>query len=175
MAAGFVFTADSFKFYYYYGACERFAEGSFAVNKDTIVLKSNKTPGDDFTIVKQSTTAGRFVIKVIDPNRYITQYVSCFVITGEKTEQFSADHNGIIVFDAEQNSTVYVRHELFPDIPTLIKDEHNASNYFEVTLKQSLEQLSFKGIELFIKGDVLTWHPNYFIGEENVRFEKEKD
>ena len=173
MAAGFVFQADSFKFYCYYGAIDRFAEGSFAINNDTIVLKSNKEPGNDFAITKQTKAPGLYNIKVSAPNEYLAQYTICIVMKGEKTETFTADKNGLIRFDAAKDAKVYIKNELFADIPTLLKDESSADNYFEVTMKESLQQLSFKGIDLFIKADELTWHPNYFIAAENVRFVKE--
>ncbi|MBP7238830.1 MAG: hypothetical protein KBA14_01280, partial [Saprospiraceae bacterium] len=60
----------------------------------------------------------------------------------------------------------------FPDIPTLIKDKNNPNNYFEVSLLPTLGQVSFKGIDLFIKGDTLTCHPNYFMPFENIQFVK---
>lgn len=173
MAAGFEFKADSFRFYCYYGAVDRFAEGTFTINNDTIVLKSSKQPGNDFTIIKQATMAGQYNIKVNAPNEYLAQYAMCIVMKGEKAEAFMADKNGIIKFDADKDVKLYLKHELYPDIPTLIKDENNTSTQFEVKLNESLQQLSFKGIDLFIKGDELTWHPNYFIAADNVRFIKE--
>jgi len=173
MAAGFQFDGNNFKFYCHYGAADRFAEGTFSVNHDTIVLKSNKVPGNDFNIVKQATVPGQYTVKVSDPNKFLIQYAVCLVIEGDKTARFTANKEGIIHFEAHKNAKVYIKHDLYPDIPTLLKDEQSTVNYFEVTLKPSLEQLSFKGIDLFLKEDGLTWHPNYFIGAENVRFEKE--
>ena len=78
----------------------------------------------------------------------------------------------MIHLDITSVDSIYLRHEIFPDIPTLIKDKDNANNYFEVSLLPSLGQVSFKGIDLFIKGDTLTCLPNYFMPFDNIRFVK---
>ena len=78
----------------------------------------------------------------------------------------------MIHLDVSSVDNIYLRHEIFPDIPTLIKDKNNPTNYFEVSLLPTLGQVSFKGIDLFIKGDTLTCHPNYFMPFENIQFVK---
>ncbi|MFT3681206.1 MAG: hypothetical protein QM791_13100 [Ferruginibacter sp.] len=173
MAAGFQFQADSFKFYCYYGAVDRFAEGTFTINGDTIVLKSSKEPGKDFTILKKEKAPTQFTVKVIEPNEFLAKYVMAIVVTGEKQEAFYPGKDGLIKVEAGNTSKIYLKHELYPDIPTLIRDENEDFTYVEVKLNESLQQLSFKGIDLFIKeDDELTWYPNYFIAAQNVRFIK---
>ncbi|MEO6132681.1 MAG: hypothetical protein ABIQ02_12595 [Saprospiraceae bacterium] len=45
--------------------------------------------------------------------------------------------------------------------------------YFEVTLSPSLVNVSFKGIDFIIEGDVIGCLPNYFLPYDNIRYTKE--
>ncbi len=174
MAAGFKFTPDGrFEFFYAYGAGDRQATGTYTIEGDTVKLKSDKEPGKDFKIETQRKQGKGYTIKVNDANTNYLSYVSCFYFVGETRELVAANNEGIIHIDLPEVDSLHVRHELAVDIPTLVKDKANDNNYFEVSLLPSLGQVSFKGIDLFIKEDTLTCHPNYFMPFENIRFEKE--
>ena len=173
MAAGFRFTPDGkFEFFYIYGASDRNATGTYTVEGDTVKLKSDKEPGKDFKIESQSKKGKGYTIQVKAPNEYLLRNIICFYPAGDQQEVIETDSKGMIHLDIPNADTLYLRHEIFPDIPTLIKDKDNPNNYFEVSLLPSLGQVSFKGIDLFIKGDTLTCHPNYFMPFENIRFVK---
>jgi hypothetical protein len=174
MAAGFKFTPDGrFEFFYAYGASDRNATGSYTVEGDTVKLKSDKEPGKDFKIENQRKEGKGYTIEVKDGNKNYLSDVSCFYFVGETQEFIQANNQGIIYLDLPAVDSLYVRHELAVDIPTLLKDKDNDNNYFVVSLLPSLGQVSFKGIDLFIKDDELTCHPNYFMPFENIRFVKE--
>lgn len=178
MAAGFRFTPDGrFEFFYIYGASDRNATGTYTVEGDTVKLISDKEPGKDFKIDSQSKKGKGFTIQVTAPNEYLLRNIYCFYFDGDapdatQTNTAETDSKGMIHLDIPSIDTMYLRHEIFPDIPTLIKDKNNPNNYFEVSLLPSLGQVSFKGIDLFIKGDTLTCHPNYFMPFDNIRFVK---
>jgi hypothetical protein len=174
MAAAFKFTPDGrFEFFYAYGAGDRNATGTYMVEGDTVKLKSDKEPGKDFKIDAQRKQGKGYTIKLNDADKNYLSYMSCFYFVGDKQELAEANKEGIIHIDLPEVDSLYVRHELAVDIPTLVKDKDNDNNYFEVSLLPSLGQVSFKGIDLFIKEDTLTCHPNYFMPFENIRFEKE--
>ncbi len=174
MVASFRFNADNtFDFFYSYGASDRTATGTFTTIGDTVKLKSKKVAGNDFEILSQSKKGKAFKIKVTDKNPYLVSNVAAIVLNGGDMQYFETNNEGIITIDLKSCDTIYIKHELFPDIPTLIKDVNNSNNYFELALKPSLGEVSFKGIDLFIKDNSLTCYPNYFIPFENIRFEKE--
>ena len=174
MAAGFKFTPDGhFQFFYIYGVSDRNATGTYTIDGDTIKLKSDKEPGKDFQIDQQQRKGKGYTIQVKSPNPHLLSPIICFYFIGEQQLMAEADREGRIYIDAPEVDKLYIRHEYFPDIPTLIKDQDNANNYFEVSLLPSLGQVSFKGIDLFIQEDDLTCHPNYFMPFENIRFVKE--
>jgi hypothetical protein len=174
MAAGFKFTPDGrFEFFYIYGVSDRNATGTYSIEGDTIKLKSDKEPGNDFGIDAQSKKGKGYTIQAKAPNPYLLRNIVCFYFVGETQEMAESDEQGIIHLDIPSCNKIYLRHEIFPDIPTLIKDESNSNNYFDVSLLPTLGQVSFKGIDLVIKGNELTCLPNYFMPFDNIRFVKE--
>ncbi len=173
MAAGFEFKGDSFYFYCYYGVVDRFANGTYTINGNTVILSSSKQPGNDFNIVSKQATTGNTSIKVTDPNAYLAEYAICIIQEAEERQYIKANRNGVIEVAGAANAKLYLMHELYPDIPTLLKDTHEPPAQYEVKLNPSLQQLSFKGIDLTMKDDgTLTWLPNYFIAKAGVWFEK---
>lgn len=174
MAGAFEFNQNgSFRFFYSYGAADRLAEGTYSIDGDKIVLRSNKEAGKDFNIIKQNTSARQFTIKVTDQNQYLAEMVKAVVLNGNVKEEFFADRTGLIQINLPNAEKIYLQHQLFPDILSLIKDETNSNTYFEVTLKPSLQQVSFKGIDLTIEGDTLHMPINYFMPFKNIRFVKQ--
>ena len=176
MAGGFEFNQDnSFRFYYSYGAVDRFAEGTYSFVDKKIFLKSNKEAGRDFIITKQSALSKGFTIKVTDKNQYLAETVRCVVLNDSRQEVFFADKAGVIKIDLPKASKIYLQHQLFPDILSLVKDESNPNDYFEVELSPLLQQVSFKGIDLTLDGDTLKMPTNYFMPFENIRFVKNQE
>lgn len=174
MAAGFQFTPDGkFDFFYIYGVADRNASGTYTIDGDTVHLKSDKPPGKDFKIDVEKTQGTKTIIKVKAPNEFLLRHVYCFCNNGEKNTLFESNAEGIIEIEGTTCDKLYLRHEIFPDIPTLIRDSGNTNNYFEVSMLPSLQLVSFQGIDLFIKEDELTCYPNYFMPFENIRFIKE--
>jgi hypothetical protein len=176
MASGFRFSKDGkFDFFYIYGVVDRSASGTYTIEGDTIKLQSDKEPGKDFQITTESKKGKGFTIQASAPNEYLLQNITCIYFAGEQKEYAQSDSKGLIHIDVLSCDTIYLLHELFADIPTLIKDKDNTNNYFEVSLSPSLVNVSFKGIDLFIKdkGDELSCLPNYFMPFENIRYVKE--
>lgn len=173
MAGGFNFTPDGkFQFFFTYGAMDRNATGTYTIQGDTIKLKSDKEPGKDFDIVSQRKEGAGYTIMIKHENTILASNVrALYFVNGEKREEY-ADSKGVIHIQEPQCEKIYVQHGIYPDIASLIKDESNQNNFFELTLNPALEQVSFKGIDLFIDGNTLTCLPNYFMPMENIVFEK---
>ncbi len=173
-AGAFEFTKDGhFSFNFIYGASDRFASGTYTIINDTIKLHSDKKAGEDFTTNLQEHRGGPYTIKIIAPNKNLISGVSCFYFINGQGYEAEPDSEGMIVLPEQKVDTIYLQHLYFPDVPTLIKDLANTNDYFEASMNQSLLQVSFKGIDLFIKEGELTWYANYFLPAENIRFVKE--
>lgn len=165
-------SSGKFEFFFSYGAVDRTAFGTFRVEGNKIILKSNKEPGKDFTVTKQSTNNDGFIVVAKAPNSILASYVKAVVVNGQEKEPFNSDNHGVIKINSTKAEKIYLQHELYPDILTLIKDENNKNNHFEVSLNQIMEQVSFKGIDLTIEGDTLTMPTNYFMPFRDIRFVK---
>ncbi len=175
MVAGFNFTAaGAFQFFFSYGAVDRTAAGTFAVEGNTIKLTSNKEAGKDFTITTQSKEASGYTINFNHANNYLLQNIRCIFLVNGKQEEAVTNSNGELHVDFAHCDTIYAQHLLYPDIFTLVKDATNENNKFTLALNPSLEQLSFKGIDLTIESDgSLSWLPNYFLAMPGVQFVKQ--
>lgn len=173
MAGGFNFTPDGkFQFFFTYGAMDRNATGTYTIEGDTIKLNSDKEPGKDFDIVSQRKEGEGYTIQIKHENTILASNVrALYFVNGEQREEY-ADAKGVIHIQEPQCEKIYVQHSIYPDIASLIKDESNQNNFFELKLNPALEQVSFKGIDLFIDGNTLTCLPNYFMPMENIVFEK---
>lgn len=175
MVAGFHFSAaGTFQFFFSYGAVDRSATGSFTVEGNAVKLKSDKEPGKDFTVTSQSKEATGYTIEFSHPNTYLCENIRCLFFVDDKPTEAFTDRNGKVHIDLAHCDRIYAQHLLYPDIVTLIKDTGNNNNHFICSLNPSLEQLSFKGIDLTIGDDgSLSWLPNYFLAMPGVRFTKE--
>lgn len=175
MVAVFNFSTDKkFHFFFSYGAVDRTASGTFSISGDTLQLKSDKEPGKDFTVTHQSRTGNGYVLQFEDANKYVLPDIRCIYFTGDEEHNAFADNKGQIKIYIDHCDKIYVQHQLFPDIYTLIKDEQNSNNMFTLTLNPSLAQVSFKGIDLIMQDDsTMSCLPNYFMMLENIEFKKQ--
>ena len=175
MVAGFNFTAaGTFQFYFSYGAVDRTAAGTFRVEGNTIKLKSNKEAGKDFTLTAQSKDATGYTISFNHANKYLLQNIICVFFVNGKEEKVVTNSKGEVHADLAHCDSIYAQHLLYPDIVTLVKDATNKNNRFTLSLNPSLDQLSFKGIDLTIEADKsLSWLPNYFLEMSGVKFVKQ--
>jgi hypothetical protein len=175
MVAGFNFSAaGTFQFFFSYGAVDRTATGTFTVEGKTIKLKSNKEAGKDFTVTAQSKEATGYTINFNHPNKYLLQNILCVFFVNGKEERAVTNSKGEVHVDLVHCDSIYAKHLLYPDILTLVKDAANKNNRFTLSLNPSLEQLSFKGIDLTIESDgSLSWLPNYFLEMPGVKFIKQ--
>ncbi len=175
MVAGFNFlAAGTFQFFFSYGAVDRSAAGTFMVEGNTVKLKSNKEAGKDFTVTAQSNEVSGYTINFTHANNYLLKNILCVFFVNGKEERAVTDDKGEVHVDLANCDSIYAQHLLFPDILTLVKDVANKNNRFTLSLNPSLEQLSFKGIDLTIESDgSLSWLPNYFLEMPGVKFKKQ--
>jgi len=94
-------------------------------------------------------------------------------MTDGKQQEAYSDETGAVHSDLAHCDTIYVLHNLFPDVPTLVKDEKNENNQFVLSLNLSLEQVSFKDIYLkIIDSKTLECINNNFMDARDVKFTK---
>jgi hypothetical protein len=177
MVAAFNFLpGEKFEFFYSYGAMDRNATGTFYISGDTLHLKSDKEAGKDFTIKSQSKEGIGYRIQFENENKFLLSNIRCSFFTGDKRLDLFTNEEGLIETDISHCDKIFVFHQLYPDMVTLIKDEKNNNNQFTLTLKPSLVQVSFQGVEYKVEGNkLIATMPNYvFMMETNVEFIKIK-
>ncbi len=174
MACAFQFSKEGkFNFFMSYGAIDRTATGKYTLHNGLIQLQSDKIPGHDVEILHQNNSSHDIEIKVNAPNEYLMKYTSAIAFYKDQGEKYETNQNGIIKISKPDPDSVFIKHELYADIPTKIRDHLNRNTHFEITLKPSLEQVSFEGIELTMNGDELRMPMNYFLAFNNLRFVRE--
>ena len=121
MASGFRFTKDGkFEFYFVYGAVDRAATGTYTVEGDTLKLKSDKEPGKDFPITQKRKKGQGYTIQATAPNPYLLNHIRCIYFTGDTQNEVESNDKGLIHLDVDNCDKIYLQHELFPDIPSLV-------------------------------------------------------
>jgi hypothetical protein len=138
-----------------------------------VTLHSHKKAGADFPVTLEENRGNGYTIRVMDKNPYLRQYVTALYFRGEQEDMASSDAEGVISIPEENVDRIYLRHEIYPDIACLLKDQQNSHNYFEVTLSPSLAEVSFQGIDFMLEENTLTCLPNYFLPFQHIRFVKE--
>ncbi|MCC6754249.1 MAG: hypothetical protein IT266_09750 [Saprospiraceae bacterium] len=175
MEAAFEFSGDGkFQFYFVYGAADRFANGTYSMEGNTLKLNSNKKPGTDFTVIRESKSGKGYTVVLSAPQaNLVAGVVTGICLVGQEKIMQESDSKGIIHFDAPACDKIYLQHQIFPDVLTLIKDLGNDNNYFEAGLNEVCMQVSFMGIDFTLNEDTLTCLPNYFLPMPDIRFVRE--
>lgn len=144
MASGFKFNEDStVQFFYIYGAADRSAHGKYSLVDNRIILEGSKSPGNDFTLIKELKSGNGFTVSIVDSNRNLIQDVVCFFISGTDTFLVQTNAEGIAKAEIKECDKILIIHSFYPDIPTVIDVKAEENNYFELTLNQSLTEVVF--------------------------------
>lgn len=175
MVAGFNFLPDGkFEFFFSYGAVDRTATGTFTEEANVLKLKSDKAGGRDFNVTSQSKSGNGYTITFQDANKYLLANIRCMFFIGDKKYDEYTNQDGEVKVDFPHCDKIYVQHDLFPDIVTILKDENNSNNNFTLTLNPSLSQVSFKFIDFKIEDDkTISCIPNYFMMLQDIQFKKQ--
>ena len=174
LASAFMFTKDgNFEFFFIYGAVDRSASGKYSIEGNKLKLTGEKEPGKDFPVISESKKGNHYTIKVTDPNAYLLRNIVCLYYIDSTENATFSDDDGMIRIDVPHVDKIFLVHELFPDVPSLIKDDKNSNNYFEVTLSPTLGQVSFQNLDFTIDGKTISCLPNPLFPFEKVSFVKQ--
>ncbi len=172
MVAAFNFQPDSsFEFYFIYGAVDRMAKGKYSIRDKQIFFRSDKTPGRDFTIRKQSVQGKGTTIKITESNPALQANVLCIFMKGTERDSIYSNNNGLAFSSLTNCDSIIAMHTLFPDEFSIIKsDASNKNDFFELSLNPSLAELSFRNFILTIDGESLSGSLPYLFESEVAVF-----
>lgn len=174
LVAAFTFTQEgSFTFFYSYGAVDREAVGTYVLEKGVVRLRSEKEAGKDFRVESKQAGSSYRIQVLREPTRMGGAVRALYTAKGD-TLQAVSDKNGLLVLPEKDCGKIWLQHQFFPDILSLIKDDADPERDFEVSMSPDYFALSLKGIELRLEGDTLHCPANYFMPMEDIRFVKRK-
>ncbi|MBK8847675.1 MAG: hypothetical protein IPO27_14475 [Bacteroidetes bacterium] len=180
MGAGFEFTEQGkFNFYLAYGGLDRNATGTYTIENDTVRLKSDKVPASDYEVESRKNTSNYkgFVIKVNDKNSFILSYTIAVTLVDGQMHSHKCDGNGIIKTNTTACEKIFLWNQLYGDVMTEVYDatkDKGSKNQITVTMKPTLQQFTFTGINLFIKDSELILPANLLLNDTDLNFEKVK-
>jgi len=173
-ASGIELNEDStFRFYFSYGALDRYGSGRWSVQNDNIILDSKPYPGGDFKMVKSSSVENKFTtIKIEDANTNLYRLVYCLVKRPVGDTILNADNNGIIVVQYPIDS-IHLLCELCSERMTSFPIKPLKINSYVFHFEPWITEVFFKSFALRYAGDHLQGkHP--LLDDKEYNFKKEK-
>ncbi|MEO8446136.1 MAG: hypothetical protein ABI528_01505 [bacterium] len=176
MASGFKLNPDkTFEFFYIYGAADRDAHGTYETDGNKIILKGSKIAGNDFEILLKKISGSGITVSITDENKILMKNVVCIFVNGNDTLDAITNSEGIANIDMPGCKEIRLIHPYFPDEPTIIDLSGSDDNYFELSLKPSLQEVVFDNFILNIDDkDSKAFYCNhlYLFGQDDARFVK---
>lgn len=174
LVAAFTFSPEGkFSFFYSYGAVDREASGTYVLEKGVVRLHSEKEAGKDFRVESKQAGSSYRIQVLREPTHMDGAVMALYTAKGD-TLQAVSDKKGLLVLPEKDCGKIWLQHQFFPDILSLIKDDADTERNFEVSMAPDFYALSLKGIELQLEGDTLQCPANYFMPMEGIRFVKQK-
>ena len=171
-ASGFLLEPDStFKFYYSYGALDRFGEGKWSLKENNkLELNSRSRPGKDFALISAKKVPGDFItIRIIDNNNMLLRYVDCAVGNATRSQNaISTNDEGVAIFRKDDASNIALLFRLCPDRPSTFKIDDPSVNYFEFRFEPWIVEVFFEKFQLDIEEQQLTGKHPLLMGEKYV-------
>ena len=140
---------SSFRFFYSYGAVDRYGSGKWSLMNHQIILNSRKRPPLDFKLLNSKTTGDTSItIQIIEKNRALLSYVSCIVNTSSGNYTADADADGIILFPKESIHSISLIFRLCPDRYSKFTLADKNLNSFQFALEPWIPEIFFDHLKL---------------------------
>ena len=150
----------TFKFFYSYGALDRYGSGKWAIEDNIIELNSRPRPALDFKLTGSKLIKDSFtIIKIDNKNPQLLKYIVCIVKSGSHDQEQNTDGEGIAQFPKQKIDSISLLFQLCPDrFSTFAID--NSNNYFEFNFEPWIAEIFFEHFQLAINKNKLTGkHP----------------
>ncbi|MEP7257128.1 MAG: hypothetical protein ABI687_02045 [Flavitalea sp.] len=169
-ASGFLLQPDStFKFYYTYGALDRFGEGKWSLKENNkLELNSRPRPEKDFALITAKKIPGDFItIRIVDNNSMLLRYIDCAVGNAARSQKaISTNDEGIALFRKDDAATIGLLFRLCPDRAATFKIEDPSLNYFEFRFEPWITEVFFDKFQLDIQEEQLIGKHPLLMGEK---------
>lgn len=169
-ASGFKFEADgTFKFFFTYGALDRYGSGNWSINDDHIVLQSRIWRGKDFALVSsQVVNENMVILKMTGGNPLLVKHVFFSLKNGADGTWQQANQSGAAGFPLQQVSAISMVFEFCPERFTHFAIENPEHNYFEFRFEEWLMEVFFDNFQLKLSRYALSGKHPLMKGEKFV-------
>jgi len=169
-ASGFKLNPDgSFRFFFTYGALDRYGSGGWVINDDNIVLQSRPWGGRDFAWVNSQVINQNFITtKIVGGNPVLLRHVYFSLRNGQTGSWIKTNERGEAAFPLQPVTTVSIVFEFCQERFTHIAIENPEHNYFEFRFEPWLMEVFFDNFELKISKYALSGKHPLMKGEKFV-------
>jgi len=152
---------SSFRFFYSYGAVDRYGSGKWRISDHHIILNSRKRPPQDFKLIESKIIPDTLIkIQIVEKNTALLSYVSCIVNTVSGDYDADANSEGIISFPKEAINSISLIFRLCPDRYSVFQPANKNSNFFQFGLEPWIPEIFFNELKLAYGENSLTGeHP----------------
>jgi len=169
-ASGFKLNPDgSFRFFFTYGAVDRYGSGNWTVDNDHVVLQSRPWEGKDFAWANSKVINENFIAtKIVGGNPVLLRHVFFSLKNGETGSWIKTNERGEAAFPLQPVTTVSMVFEFCQERFTHFNIENPGHNYFEFRFEPWLMEVFFDNFQLKISKYVLSGKHPLMKGEKFV-------
>lgn len=157
VASGFKLNADStFRFFFSYGALDRYGAGNWQVKEGKLILNSRPQPVKDFALVTSKAMPGKqTTIRIIENNVMLLPYVHAKISPGKVDTIVTADKKGMMVLPKQVVDSVTLMFEFCPERYSTFSIADTTHNYFEFRFEPWLMEVFFANFSLSLNNEGL--------------------
>ena len=162
MASGFLLKPDhTFRFFFTYGALDRYGTGKWEVKGDKLVLNSAPGPGNDFALVSSHKTENEFINIAVDhENPMLLNYVYVSLQNGKEGSWEKMNSHGNVQYPPQEIKTISLLFEFCPERFSVFQIEDPGHNEFIFRPEPWLVEVFLDHFELqIINGELMGKHP----------------
>jgi hypothetical protein len=169
-ASGFKLSADgSFRFFFTYGAVDRYGSGQWTIDDDHVVLRSRPWTGNDFAGVDSKTVnQNSITTKIVGGNPVLLGHVFFSLRKGETGSWIKTNERGEAAFPLQPATSVSMVFEFCQERFTHFSIENSGHNYFEFRFEPWLMEAYFDNFQLKISKYALSGKHPLMKGEKFV-------
>jgi hypothetical protein len=169
-ASGFKLNPDgSFRFFFTYGAVDRYGSGNWTIDNDHVVLQSRRWPGNDFAGVNSKGVNENFITtKIVGGNPVLLRHVFFSLRNGETGSWIKTNERGEAAFPLQPVAAVSMVFEFCQERFTHFNIEDPGHNYFEFRFEPWLMEVFFDNFQLKISRYALSGKHPLMKGEKFV-------
>ena len=165
---------STFRFFYSYGAVDRYGSGKWSSINHYIILNSRQRPAADFKLIESKTVPDSTItIQIVENNKMLLHYVECMISTKSGTHEATTNSDGMASFTKESIDSIALIFRLCPDRYSVFKPGNKDLNFFRFGFEPWIAEVFFDHLTFKFDDNTLTG-PHPLIKGENFKYSKEK-